>query len=251
MPFLGSQGKVVERYGRIDVVVANAGVAEVAGQLDDRRVTAEGKPTVSLVATRDPLRSRLGQPLTLSPLAPPFRALQKPNTLTPDVNLTGTFFTVRLAFFYLRRQPTASVAAAPFTGPAGHILITGSMASFLAIPLAPLYSASKHAMMGLFRSLEHDARAANLSLSLVCPWFCSSTGILGPEVVFSLAGLPLTDQAKVVDAMLLASVTERCGDALAIDAEGILRVPGPAMCYDFTQNNYYNSFQQRAIFVIK
>lgn len=162
--------------------------------------------------------------------------------LTADVNITGMTFTVRLGFFYLRNNEASEGKA---------IFILGSMASFLAIPLGPLYSMSKHAMMGLFRSLEHDARASQISLNLICPWFCTTTGILRPDVVFSLSGLPLTDEVKVVDAMMYASVTERCGDALAIDAEGILRVPGPAMYYDYTQTNYYNSFSRRAQFVIK
>lgn len=161
---------------------------------------------------------------------------------TAEVNITGMTYTVRLAFFYLRKNPAS-------TGKA--IFILGSMASYLAIPLGPLYSMSKHAMMGLFRSLEQDAKASYISLSLICPWFCTTTGILRPDVVFSLSGLPMTDETKVVDAMLLASVTESCGDAFAVDAEGILRVPGPAMYYDYTQTNYYIQFAKRAHFVIK
>ncbi len=161
---------------------------------------------------------------------------------TVDVNVTGMTYTVRLGFFYLRKNPAT-------TGKS--LFILGSMASFLAIPLGPLYTISKHAMMGLFRSVEQEAKAAKISLTLICPWFCTTTGILRPDVVFSLSGLPLTDERKVVDAMLLASVTERCGDALAVDAEGILRVPGPKMYYDYTETNYYNSFAQRAHFIIK
>lgn len=234
----------MKEYGRIDVVAANAGVAEIPGFLDDRRVTPEGRPVVSRLLASPPAHwpSTSTQAPATNSLAPLCAPTQKPNMLTPDVNITGTAFTVRLGFFHLRKNPSP-------TGKS--IFILGSMASYLAIPLGSLYSASKHAVMGLFRSLEHDARAANIALSLVCPWFCATTGILGPEVVFSLAGLPLTDQGKVVDAMLLASVTERCGDALTIDAEGILRVPGPAMCYDYTETNYYKSFEQRAVFVIK
>lgn len=162
--------------------------------------------------------------------------------LTTEVNIIGMTYTVRLGFFYLRQN----LATSP-----KNILILGSMASFLAIPLGPQYSMSKHAMMGLFRSVEQDAKAAKISLSLICPWFCTTTGILRPDVVFSLSGLPLTDEIKVVDAMLLASVTERCGDALAVDAEGILRVPGPAMYYDYTETNYYNQFAKRAHFLIE
>lgn len=81
---------------------------------------------------------------------------------TIDVNCTGMTYSIKLGFFYLRKLPKEA---------SKHLFILGSMASFLAIPLGPLYTLSKHGMLGLFRSVEHDARAAGINLSLICPWF--------------------------------------------------------------------------------
>lgn len=107
---------------------------------------------------------------------------------------------------------------------------------------------AKHAMLGLARSVMYDAEADGIVCSLVAPWFCP-TKILSPPTLFSLAGLPLTEASKVVDAMLFASTTTRSGDVLAVDAEGVLRLPHPVMD-NGTQTNYYTLYRDRGAFIL-
>lgn len=67
----------------------------------------------------------------------------------------------------------------------------------------------------------------------------------------TLGGLPMAESEVVVDGMLYASVTDRCGDAIAVDATGLLRVPSAEIVFANTEQNYYHNFAQRAVFVVK
>lgn len=78
---------------------------------------------------------------------------------TLDVNLTGVIYTVKLAFYHLSRNPSKKSQGGK------SIVILGSMASFFGIPGAPLYTASKHAVLGFMRSLYHNAKSEGISIS--------------------------------------------------------------------------------------
>ncbi|KAI0968405.1 15-hydroxyprostaglandin dehydrogenase [Xylaria arbuscula] len=112
---------VHERLGRIDVVVANAGVSEGGGRswiLPDRE--KEGG---------------LGEP-------------EEPRLKVLDVNLFGVVYSVKLALHYMQRN-TPDTA----TGSRGSIICTASNVGLYPFSPAPLYAASKHAVVGLVRSL--------------------------------------------------------------------------------------------------
>ncbi|RQW61988.1 SDR family NAD(P)-dependent oxidoreductase [Vibrio viridaestus] len=55
--------------------------------------------------------------------------------------------------------------------PGDHVVLTGSIASELALPRAEAYGASKAALNYLFRSLQHDWKTKNIDMSLVMPGF--------------------------------------------------------------------------------
>lgn len=113
-------------HGGIDVVVANAGIA--------------GQDNFEI-------------PQNLDADAPP-----PPSLKTIEVNLIGVLYTTHLALFWLQRNP-ASPTCSPLSNPAAqardrHLLLMGSMASLSPIPAQPLYGTSKHAVLGLFRTLR-------------------------------------------------------------------------------------------------
>ncbi|KAI1274907.1 15-hydroxyprostaglandin dehydrogenase [Xylaria sp. FL0933] len=113
---------VYERVGHIDLVIANAGVSEGGG----RSWILPGGGELD--------------PVDDEPEEPRLKVL--------DVNLLGIVYSVKLALHYMQRNaPNAT------TGSRGSIICTASNVGLYPFPPAPLYAASKHAVVGLVRSL--------------------------------------------------------------------------------------------------
>jgi NAD(P)-dependent dehydrogenase (short-subunit alcohol dehydrogenase family) len=104
----------VETWGRLDVLVNNAGTFGTAGDIDE-------------IDLEDWRR-------------------------TVDVNLTGAFLCAREAFAVMKRQDPRG----------GRIINNGSIAAHVPRPRSVAYSATKHAITGLTRSLALDGRAYDI-----------------------------------------------------------------------------------------
>ncbi|BGP14523.1 hypothetical protein JCM10213_005188 [Rhodosporidiobolus nylandii] len=193
----------VSTYGVVDVVAANAGIAEAGGRLLDLSAGADGEP-------------------------------EKPGMATLDVNVVGASYTLKLAFFHLKNNPATDKS----------IIILGSMASFFGLPGAPLYSTSKHAVLGLMRSTAYDAAVYGIRLNIVNPWFVK-TSIFGAVPLLLLAGIPLATVPDVVAAMVAASCKpDSHGSAFCVDFKGILEVPYSG--HAAGEGTYYKVFADRA-----
>ena len=169
--FFKSAVKVSPHAG-IDCVVANAGIADQQGKFDVPEV----------LDAKDP---------------PP------PSLSVIDVNLTGVLYTTHLALFWLPRNPN-SVPASPKANTTEtprdrHLLLLSSMAGLGPIPGQALYTASKHAVVGLFRSLRSTAFMHGVRVNMLCPYFVD-TPILSSQARLLLAGTPMGKLEDVVDA---------------------------------------------------
>jgi NAD(P)-dependent dehydrogenase (short-subunit alcohol dehydrogenase family) len=80
------------------------------------------------------------------------------------------------------------------------------MASWTPIACAPLYTGSKHAILGIMRSLATTASLLPKPLRLGCihPFF-AETSILRTPVRLFLAGIPLTTTERVAGAIFYAA----------------------------------------------
>ncbi len=76
-----------------------------------------------------------------------------------DVNLKGVVNGVHAAYSVMVRQGF------------GHIVNTASAAGLMPMPLALPYSAVKHAVVGLSKSLRVEAATKGVRVSVLCPWF--------------------------------------------------------------------------------
>jgi len=92
----------VQKFGHLDVVFVNAGIAEYGDQFFTDKLDAEGE-------------------------------LAEPDRRVVNVNLHAADDSVKLAIHHLRKQKKG-----------GSIVITTSLAGYLASAGAPLYSAAKH-----------------------------------------------------------------------------------------------------------
>jgi NAD(P)-dependent dehydrogenase (short-subunit alcohol dehydrogenase family) len=82
-----------------------------------------------------------------------------------DVNVLGVAYGIRAAYGRMVSQGF------------GHIVNTASMAGWMATPMATAYCATKHAVVGLSRSLRAEARVHGIRVSVLCPGVIR-TGIL-------------------------------------------------------------------------
>jgi NAD(P)-dependent dehydrogenase (short-subunit alcohol dehydrogenase family) len=102
--------KGIQRFGKIDNVFVNAGIAEYGDQFFKDEVDGEGR-------------------------------LREPDRRVVDVDLQAAGDTVKLAVHYLRRNRERG----------GSVVLTASLAGYLASAGAPVYSAAKHGeLMGLW-----------------------------------------------------------------------------------------------------
>jgi NAD(P)-dependent dehydrogenase (short-subunit alcohol dehydrogenase family) len=74
-----------------------------------------------------------------------------------DVNLLGVAYGVQAVYPIMIRQR------------AGHIVNTSSLAGLVALPGEASYTASKHAVMGLSKSLRLEAKQHGVRVSVLCP----------------------------------------------------------------------------------
>jgi len=98
--------------------------------------------------------------------------------------------------------------------------LKASPASWMAIPGAPMYSGSKHGVLGLMSALHPLLEVTNIRIGCVCPFFAGSfspsrcdkiltystdTAIVPPHVKLFLAGIPKTPVSRVARAIFYAA----------------------------------------------
>lgn len=123
-----------EWQGRLDFFAGNAGI-------DDRDDIFE---SISSDSTKPP---------------------KQPNMKTIDVNLVGTYYGIKLAAHYMSLDSKA--AGKPKVG--GKIVVTASAAGIYPLPSVPQYAATKHALVGLVRSMAPMAAPVNIRINAHCP----------------------------------------------------------------------------------
>jgi NAD(P)-dependent dehydrogenase (short-subunit alcohol dehydrogenase family) len=99
--------------------------------------------------------------ITSDPSKPP----AEPNMKTIDVNLTGQYYGIKLAAHYMNLDS----AAAGKKQLGGKVVITASGSGIFPISAVPIYSATKHALVGLVRSLGPISKPKNVCVNAIAP----------------------------------------------------------------------------------
>jgi len=149
----------------------------------------------------------------------------KPTLMTLDVNLTGVLYTTRLGQYYLYKNRHSKGRA---------LIFIGSMAGNIGLANAELYSASKHALLGLCRSLCRDLQGQGIRTGIITPWF-ADTAILPTAAKYLLAGVPLASVDRIVGAITLACTDpdmSTTGSIYSIPDHGtVIRIPRHELSY--------------------
>jgi NAD(P)-dependent dehydrogenase (short-subunit alcohol dehydrogenase family) len=80
----------------------------------------------------------------------------------------------------------------------GTIVCTASMAGIVAAPFDPIYSANKHGVVGLVRSIGEPFAGEGVRVHALCPSFARTNIIKGSEQTLIDMGFPILDVSDVV-----------------------------------------------------
>jgi NAD(P)-dependent dehydrogenase (short-subunit alcohol dehydrogenase family) len=138
------------------------------------------------------------------------------------VNVDGVVFGVR-----------ASVPLLAKSG-GGAIVATSSLAGLVAFSGDPIYTMTKHAVVGLVRALAEPLSQQNIRINAVCPGFTDTPLVAAAREMFVNAGFPLLTAEDVAAAVETAFYAETPGTLLIVQPGRqpvpyrYSGVPGPA-----------------------
>jgi NAD(P)-dependent dehydrogenase (short-subunit alcohol dehydrogenase family) len=117
----------------------------------------------------------------------------------------------------------------------GTIVATASMAGLVAAPFDPIYSANKHGVVGLVRSLGESYATEGIQVHALCPSFAYTNIIKGSEETLLGMGFPILDVSDVVAAFERILASDTTGQAWYVVAGResepfqFRRAPGPRL----------------------
>jgi NAD(P)-dependent dehydrogenase (short-subunit alcohol dehydrogenase family) len=116
------------------------------------------------------------------------------------VNLDHVFFGLRAVVPALERRG------------GGRVVVTASLAGLMGMAIDPVYSATKHAVVGLVRSCADPLAARGVVVNAVCPGI-ADTPLLGDgREPLLAAGFPLLEADEVAAAVMRALAEGRPGE---------------------------------------
>lgn len=135
--------------------------------------------------------------------------LRQPNTATFDVNIKGITYTTHLALYHLPLNERSDRC----------ILLIGSLSSLVPFPGQAQYTMTKHAVLGLFRTLRATAFVKDIRVNMIAPYYTGGTNMLTPlnEALFLSGSAGPGRIVDVVDAATrLVSDQAIAGRALVV-----------------------------------
>jgi NAD(P)-dependent dehydrogenase (short-subunit alcohol dehydrogenase family) len=117
--------------------------------------------------------------------------------------------------------------------PGGAIVVTASLAGLVAAPQDPLYTLTKHAVVGFVRSVASQLSPRGIRIAAVAPGFVDTPLLQEGRARFVEADFPLLQPADVARAILAAGRSDETGSVWVVqpgrDPERFHfpNVPGP------------------------
>lgn len=121
-----------------------------------------------------------------------------------SINVDGVFFGVRALVPAMERRG------------GGVIVATASLAGIVPFGHDPVYTASKHAVVGLVRSLAEQLAAKGISIAAVCPGIVDTPLLGGDSQLLREAGFPLLEADDIAGAVMRAIDDRKPGACYAV-----------------------------------
>lgn len=101
--------------------------------------------------------------------------------------------------------------------PGGSIVATASLAGLLPMALDPVYTLTKHAVVGFVRSVAPQLAERGIRINALCPGY-ADTPIVSGELreIIAERGLPLMPAEQVAEAALVAARSQETGQAWVV-----------------------------------
>ncbi|MFI6095157.1 SDR family oxidoreductase [Lentzea sp. NPDC051213] len=109
----------------------------------------------------------------------------------------------------------------------GKIVITASLAGIAAMPADPLYTLTKHAVVGYARAAGKAVAKDNITVTALCPGFVDTLLLGGAKEEFAAAGFPLLTPDDIAEALQTVLGEGAPGEAW------IMQPGGQASVYQF------------------
>jgi NAD(P)-dependent dehydrogenase (short-subunit alcohol dehydrogenase family) len=102
-------------------------------------------------------------------------------------------------------------------GDGGSIVATASLAGLMPMPADPIYTLTKHAVVGYVRAIAPHLAERGIRINAICPGFVN-TPIVTDELRAWIAaeGIPLMEPEQVADAVLAAARATDTGQAWVV-----------------------------------
>lgn len=116
----------------------------------------------------------------------------------------------------------------------GRLVATSSLAGLVAFPRDPVYTATKHAVIGLVRSLAPDLADRGITIHAVCPGLTDTPLLGGAKAYLEDQGMPLLQAEDIAAAVLGCLASTETGQAWVVQSGReplpykFRGVPGPA-----------------------
>ncbi|KAM5373448.1 hypothetical protein ACJZ2D_006942 [Fusarium nematophilum] len=136
---------------------------------------------------------------------------EKPNLSVLDVNATGVLYTSSLAIQQFRRQEPNKY------GYRGKIVAVASGCGFYCMPLLPIYTAAKHALVGFVRTFGKYLPEEKITLNAICPNIVKTNISSGDFYERADAkGLLITVESLVESFEALLGANQTSGEAIEV-----------------------------------
>jgi NAD(P)-dependent dehydrogenase (short-subunit alcohol dehydrogenase family) len=116
----------------------------------------------------------------------------------------------------------------------GSIVATASIAGLTGFAYDPIYTMSKHAVVGLVRSLGPALEAEGIKINAVCPGIVDTPMTAGESEQLRQAGFPLLEAAEIAEGVMLALTSGGSGMCIICqpgrspEVYRFAGIPGPA-----------------------